>query len=182
MLRLHQDTLPAWFTPPPSLARLTIDPRTGKRVPDSPAVTPAETTSEWCPRDRPPLPVATTDYDAQGRALLGAEYREWLDSAPNADHSRLALAAGDVADMPLRILAPRDGATYYLDPELPSRGERLRLATNLPGLAEWSSPTLAILPTTPEPTAILVPGTHVLTATDPRSRQSRSLTIHVQSL
>ena len=66
--------------------------------------------------------------------------------------------------------------------EILSRFRRLRLATNHPGLAEWSSATLAIEPTTPEPTAHLVPGTHTLTATDPRTGDQHDVTIHVESL
>ena len=82
----------------------------------------------------------------------------------------------------LRILAPADGSTCLLDPELPSGGKKLRLATNLPDTAVWSSPTLHLEPGSPEPLAELVPGTHVLIATDPRNGTTRQVTIHVEEL
>jgi hypothetical protein len=90
------------------------------------------------------------------------------------------LASNIPSSQPLRVLAPRDGATYFLDPELPSGGKRLRVATTLPGTALWTSPTLTIEPTTPEPTVLLTPGTHQLTATDPRSNEAHVLTIQVE--
>jgi len=52
--------------------------------------------------------------------------------------------------------------------------------TNLPGTARWSSPTLQIDPATPEPVIHLTPGTHTLTATDPRTGISHNITLHVK--
>ena len=182
MLRAHQDIPPTWFEPPSTLVHVTIDPRTGKRVPDHPAVQPTEQANDWCPADRLPLPVADTDYDHDGRVMLDIAFREWFDSAASADRRRFVIADSLPSSQPLRVLAPHNGATYYLDPELPSGGKHLRLATTLPGTAVWTSPTLQIEPTVPEPTVILTPGTHTLTATDPRSHESQVLTIHVESL
>jgi penicillin-binding protein 1C len=181
MARAHRDRPATWFMPPADLARIEIDPRTGKRTDDSlPPSVPR--VAEWCPRDRFPLTAASSDYDARGRVRLDATYREWFDSAPLADRSRFTLDPGRPAPRPLRVLAPSPDATYFLDPELPTGGCRLRLATNLPGLAEWSSPTLEIEPTRPEPTALLVPGDHILVATDPRTGRRHEIKIHVESL
>jgi len=181
MARAHRDRPATWFEPPADLARIEIDPRVGKRTDDSlPPSVPR--VAEWCPRDRFPLVAAASDYDDQGRVRLDPTYREWFESAPLADRSRFTLDPARPTPRPLRILAPGPDATYFLDPELPTGGRRLRLATNFPGLAEWSSPTLEIEPTRPEPTALLVPGDHTLVATDPRTGQRHEITIHVESL
>jgi hypothetical protein len=47
---------------------------------------------------------------------------------------------------------------------------------NLPGIAHWSSTTLQIQPATPEPVIRLIPGTNVLTATDPRTARASGTT------
>lgn len=181
MLRAHRGRPATWFDPPASLARVTIDPRTGKRVDATlPAAIPRR--EEWCPLDRFPLVATAADYDERGRARLDPGYREWLQSAPLADHGRFTLDPARPVPEPLRILAPRPGAVYLLDPELPTGGRRLRLATSHPGLASWTSDTLGFEPTTPEPTALLVPGTHTLTATDPRTRRRHEVVITVESL
>jgi len=181
MARAHRDRPATWFKPPEDLARIEIDPRTGKRV-DASSPPGIPRTAEWCPTDRFPLAAASSDYDDRGRARLDPTYREWFDSAPLADRSRFTLDPARLAPHPLRVLAPSPDATYFLDPELPTGGRRLRLATNFPGLAEWSSPTLEIEPTRPEPTALLVPGDHILVATDPRTGRRHEITIHVETL
>lgn len=181
ILAAHGDRPPSWFRPPENLARIEIDPRTGKRVDDTlGGDLPRQ--PEWCPRDRLPLLATAADYDAEGRVRLGPEFKEWFDSAPLADRSRFTLDTTLPPPRPLRVLAPHNGATYLLDPELPTGGRRLRLATNFPGLARWTSDTLSIEPTEPEPTALLQPGTHTLTATDPRTGVRHEITIHVESL
>jgi penicillin-binding protein 1C len=181
MLAAHDQLAPTWFRPPETLTRIEIDPRTGKRIDESLGGE-LPRRSEWCPHDRLPLLATAADYDDDGRARLGPEFNEWFESAPLADRSRFTLDATLPPPRPLRVLAPHDGATYLLDPELPTGGRRLRLVTNFPGLAEWSSETLSIEPTEPEPTALLQPGTHTLTATDPRTGDQHQVTIHVDSL
>jgi len=69
-----------------------------------------------------------------------------------------------------------------LDPEIPSGSDRLRPITNLPGTARWESATLRVEPASPEPIIHLSPGTHTLTATDPRTGDSHTLTLHVKTL
>ena len=138
--------------------------------------------AEWCPTRPPPPARHRRRLRPDGRARLGPEFSEWFDTAPLADRSRFTLDATLPPPRPLRVLAPHHGATYLLDPELPTGGRRLRLATNFPGLARWTSDTLSIEPTEPEPTALLQPGTHTLTATDPRTGDSHQITIHVESL
>jgi penicillin-binding protein 1C len=182
MLRLHENRAPAWFDPPESVLRISIDPRTGKRLNDGVCANPAYQRSEWCQSAQMPLPAATTDYDPQGRALLDSSYAEWFHSPHNRRLDSLAMADNLPSDSPLRVLAPRPGATYFLDPELPSGGKRLRLASNLPDNVIWHSDTLVIEPSFPEPVAILTPGDHTLTAGDRRGGRAVSITIHVKAL
>lgn len=180
MLRLHREHKPSWLPLPNGVVRITIDPRTGKRLTSatSPGISPQ---NEWCRFDRLPPVASSADYDSEGRALLDSSYAEWF-ARPETKRERNYAIRNDLpAAEPLRILAPRPDATYLLDPELPNGG-KLRIATNLPGLAQWSSSTLTILPTTPEPTILLAPGTHQIEATDPRTKATQRLVIHVQSL
>ena len=70
------------------------------------------------------------------------------------------------------------GASYLLDPELPSGGRRLQLLSNLPRGAHWSSPTLSI-----DGNAVrLVPGRHEITLTDSETGLTVSQDIVVESL
>ena len=111
--------------------------------------------------------------------LLDSSYSEWFASEHNRRRSLFSLAVDRPAELPLRILAPRDGTTYFLDPELPNGGI-LHLATNLPGEATWSSETLEVTPGGVEALARLKPGSHVLTATDKRNGGHHDVTIRVE--
>ncbi|MCU0796913.1 MAG: penicillin-binding protein 1C [Akkermansiaceae bacterium] len=176
MLHLHPGDPTPWPDRPDGIIDVPIDPRNGKRLPPGSA----HARMESCPTDSVPLPASNSDYDAQGRAYLDATYAEWLSSEHNHRRGDFALAPDRPAESPLRILAPRPDSIYLLDPELPNGG-RLRLATNLPGLAQWQCETLTLLPTTPEPTAILSPGEHVLIVTDPRSGETQDIRIEVRN-
>lgn len=182
MAYLAKQSSATWYQQPAKLLTIRIDPRSGKSLenwPSQAAHQPTSTT-ELCPVTSPPLPAAPSDYDSDGRYLLDANYREWLNSAENLRRDQLALAPDSPALSPLRILAPRPESTYIIDPELPNGG-RLHLATNLPGLAEWSCSTLSLTPGDPEPTLLLAPGTHQLIATDPRTGQSTTISLLVKT-
>ena len=175
MLRLHRDATPRWPERPDGIVDAAIDPPTGKRV----AATPGGPPLQPLPADRLPLPASRADRDDAGRVLLDLSYSEWFASAHNRRRADFALATDRPAELPLRILAPRDGATYVLDPELPNGGT-LPLASNLPAHAEWSSATLRIVRTGTEAAVRLEPGRHVLSATDRRNGQRRDVTIDVE--
>jgi len=188
MLRLHRGVAPRWLERPAGLVEVALDPLTGKRRVDggsriadenAEGSVASSSTIHHLPSDRLPLASSPADLDAAGRVLLDASYSEWFASEHNRRRSAFALAADRPAELPLRILAPRDGATYLLDPELPNGGV-LHLASNLPGTASWSSRTLEIRPGGVEALARLAPGEHVLTATDQRDGRSRQVTIHVE--
>ena len=177
MIAASHGSKPTWFKQPESLTRIVIDPRTGKRAASDSTT---HQSLELCPQDSLPLPASKTDYSPDGLALLDQSYSEWLASDHNCRRDELTLAPNRPATAALRILAPRPDATYILDPELPNGGH-LRLATNLPGLAEWSCKTLTLTPSETDPTATLTPGTHTLTATDPRNGESIPITLTVES-
>ena len=195
MLRLHRDEKPEWLDRPAGLVEVAIDPLTGKKVGDgrlemadekargtvtssSPIPHPPSAIYHL-PSDRLPLASSPSDRDAEGRVLLDSSYSEWFASEHNRRRSRFAIAIDRPAELPLRILAPRDGTTYLLDPELPNGGV-LHLATNLPGQATWSSETLEVTPGGVEALVRLKPGSHVLTVTDKRNGGRRDVTIRVE--
>ncbi|WP_367870984.1 penicillin-binding protein 1C [Luteolibacter sp. Populi] len=169
--RLHRGHAAVWLQQPEGLVEVKVDRLTGKSSPDGLAM--------LVPSDRLPLPSAVSDRDESGKVLLDLTYAEWLGSEHNRRRADFALASGQSSPVPLRILAPREGSTYVLDPELPNGG-LLHLATNLPGLAEWSSSTLALTPGKPEPVVRLSLGQHVLTATDTRSGAKQEVRIKVE--
>jgi penicillin-binding protein 1C len=205
MLRLHRDLAPEWLERPAGLVEVALDPLTGKKVTDLSFVASEKKDGRWemadesakgsiassstihnlpstislLPADRLPLASSPADRDAEGRVLLDSSYSEWFASEHNRRRSQFTLAVDRPAELPLRILAPRDGATYLLDPELPNGGI-LHLATNLPGEAAWSSETLEVTPGGVEALARLKPGSHVLTVTDKRNGGRRDVTIHVE--
>lgn len=178
MERVHRDTPPAWIARPPSITAVRVDPRSGHRVtPDAP-----NSRDEVCTPANAPFPASSADYSPDGKVLLDASYREWFDSLANQRRGDFAIAPDRHSLEPLRILAPADGVTCLLDPELPSGGKRLRLSSNQPGTAVWSSATLEVEPGEPEPFARLAPGVHTLVATDPRDGSTRQVTIRVTTL
>lgn len=178
MLRLHQGIKPTWFPRPDGLADITIDPRNGKLVPQDQN----DSRHDLAPADRIPPAATAADHDPTGKALLDPIYAGWFASSYNSRRNQLAMDPAQVAREPLRIISPADNATFLLDPEIPSGSDRLRPVTNLPGTAEWKSDTLRIEPGKPEPIIHLTAGTHTVTATDPATGETHTLTLRVKSL
>ncbi|MEY3897848.1 MAG: penicillin-binding protein [Verrucomicrobiota bacterium] len=178
MLRCHRDSPPTWFERPAGLVEITIDPRNGKRVPADAG----NARRDFAPTDRIPAAATAADYDADGKALLDPTFGEWFASSDNSRRNDLALNSSQPAVEPLRIISPANNATFLLDPEIPSGSDKLRPVTNLPGTARWQSETLRIEPASPEPIIHLTAGTHILTATDPASGVTHTLTLRVKSL
>jgi penicillin-binding protein 1C len=182
MLRLYQQRTPPEFPRPAGLVDITIDVRNGKLLADSEFPHQPYARRDLAPPDRIPPAATAADYDASGRALLDPAYAGWFATRYNLRRSELALDPTPAALEPLRIISPADDATFLLDPEIPSGSGRLRPVTNLPGIARWESPSLRIEPASPEPIIHLSPGTHTLTASDPRTGSMLNLTIHVKRL
>jgi hypothetical protein len=157
-----------------------IDRRNGKRITCDQTI--AGVGEEWIPPDRMPLPAMPNDYDESGRAWLTTAYTSWHESSYNERRHELALNPSASQFEQLQVISPADGTQFLLDPEIPSGSDRLRPMTNLPGVARWSSPTLHIEPSSPEPIVHLAPGSHTLIATDPRDGSVQSITLHVRQL
>jgi penicillin-binding protein 1C len=174
----HSVSTPSWFARPSDVMEIRIDPRNGRLVPADNA----KALTDIAPRHRIPQAARPSDFDAEGRALLGPTYAAWFHGSHNLRRHELALDSAAVAIEPLRVITPAHGATLLLDPEIPSGSDRLRPVTNLPGTARWSSSTLRIEEGLPEPLIYLSPGTHTLTATDPRTGTAQHITLHVKRL
>jgi penicillin-binding protein 1C len=198
MLRLHRDHKPQWLERPEGLIEVAIDPLTGKRIVHaeprmadpkqrgsnaatafSSAISHLPSAISLVPADRLPMFASAADRDDSGRVLLDSSYAEWFASAHNRRRDVFALAPGMPAEAPLRILAPRDGTTYVLDPELPNGGT-LHLSTNLPGQADWTCETLEVSTGGAEAVVKLKPGSHTLIATDKRTGGRHDVTIKVE--
>jgi penicillin-binding protein 1C len=171
MVRVNRDLTPTWLPRPEGLVEVSLDPLTGKRLPEGPL--------SLVPADRVPLAANALDRDADGKVRLDASYTEWLASPYNRRRDLFVIGEDKPVNTRLHILAPRNGALYLLDPELPNGG-LLRLASNLPSETQWSSPTLQLVPDSEQPTVRLAPGTHLLRATDSRTGAQREVTIRVE--
>ncbi|MBK1881811.1 penicillin-binding protein 1C [Luteolibacter pohnpeiensis] len=183
MLELYQGTSPHWFAMPEGLSKITIDRRNGKLLTGNTANQAPQAVSDLVPTDRIPMLASASDYNVDGqKALLDPIYSSWFNSSYNQRRGELAMNAKAVSLASLKIISPRDGATFLIDPEIPSGSDQLRPITNLPGVAQWSSATLKIEQGSPEPMIHLVPGDHILTATDPRDGSQQHLTLHVKSM
>lgn len=180
MLRMHRDHLATWLTKPDSLRPVTIDVRNGKITPPDSANPYAR--QDWVPPEKLPQIATADDYDKAGKSLLEPAYAAWFDSSQNLRRHELALDPTPLRNEPLHIITPANDAVFLLDPEIPSGSERLRPVTNLPGTARWSSATLRIQNAAPEPVIHLTPGTHTLTATDPRTNTAHTITLHVKQM
>lgn len=178
MLDLYRDRTPRWLDRPTNLVDIAIDSRTGNRFPDRASLGQAFAAPELSHANRLPPLVSPRDYDRLGRALLDARYTEWFESPDNTRHDDLALTSERPRDLTPEIISPLPTATYLLDPELPSGGRLLKLLSNLPANAQWSSPTLRIEGST----AFLEPGHHEIVLTDPDSGIATSQKIQVESL
>lgn len=182
MVEAHRARPPRPFDRPPGLTDITCDVRNGKRLADGEIPGNPFARRELVPTALVPPPAAAADYDAAGRALLPPLYTAWFDGPYNLRRGELALDPAPARIEPLRVILPAADAIYLLDPEIPSGSDRLRPVTNLPGVAQWSSPTLRIEPGTPEPVIHLHPGRHNLTATDPRTGTSQTIALTVKAL
>ena len=182
MLSLYAQRQPCAFTRPDRLVDITVDARNGKLLADAEFPSNSHARRDLAPAERIPPAATAADYDSSGNALLDPIYAGWFASRYNLRRGELALDPAPATLEPLRIITPADHTTFLLDPEIPSGSDRLRPITNLPGTARWECPTLRIEPASPEPIIHLSPGTHILTATDPRTGSIHTLTLHVKLL
>ena len=178
MTRLHRDHTPQWFEKPEKISRISVDPHTGKILsPDHPRY--PQAISVYTPTTSTPLLASDEDYK-DGKVYLDNRYDQWLAKHPNKPF----LSNKFNEQIPnLRILSPSNRTTFLLDPDLPSKGNRLELKANTNNALIWKSETLEIeYPTGRSPVAILTEGEHEITIKDPHTQQKAKVTITVKSL
>ncbi|MFY8269282.1 MAG: hypothetical protein ACOVLK_07770, partial [Terrimicrobiaceae bacterium] len=93
-LHLHQTHGTTWFSKPPDIREGHVHPLTGHTVAASHPAAMREIFLNPPPNETP------ADYDASGRVVLPAAYREWIESPQNGLGE---LAACSTAPPPLRI-------------------------------------------------------------------------------
>lgn len=126
--------------------------------------------------------ASPADYDAVGRAYLDSRYTEWFTSPSCTVGNTFCLLPRAWSGEAPRILVPADGSRLALDPELPGGGRRLKLRSNLPAGAVWSSPTLTVVQYGEEASVLLEPGAHVITVRHPELNLEQRSSITVREL
>ncbi len=167
---LHATRGTSWYERPASIVERDVHPLTGKLL----ASARPDAVREKFLATRLPEMESPTDYDATGKAKLGAEYQDWLASAENSLPTR---AIADDAHAALRLLAPLPGSTFLLDPDVPtSRLVMLRAEGHGPLI--WESATLRCN----DEHAEIVEGEHRIGVTDPATGEHAETWIRVKSL
>jgi len=111
-------------------------------------------------------------HDSEGRVRLPAEYAGWLASGDNWLAGRAVLAQPETpASLPLRIVNPLPGSTFFLDPDLPESSRWIRLTAEGGTEVQWHSDSLECQPVRGQVRARLAEGRHVLVAQDRTSGQ-----------
>jgi penicillin-binding protein 1C len=129
-----------------------------------------------------PPPESPADYDAAGRARLGAEYREWAASADNWLAGQVVVDEGlEDSPAPLRLLSPRPGATYFLDPDLPDSSRWLPLKAQAPPGSVWESDSLECHPYKGGVCARLIAGRHRIILRSPATGEQAETWITVKA-
>ena len=110
--------------------------------------------------------------------MLNGRFRAWSRSAENHLQGRIAIRS----DAPrLRITTPVAGSVFYMDPDLPATGLQIPLRANAERLV-WSSRSLELREADGERRAIMKPGRHEVTATDPATGTSVTNRIEIRRL
>ncbi len=160
---------------PQELVEVTIDRRTGMLPrPDCPEEC---RVTELAIRGSEPTEPGR--HDAEGRALLGSRYGEWLGLS--GEHHLYALDAAAPSDRLPMVLIPAHGVTITLDPALPEGGSLIELKSTLPeATARWHCDTLSLWQEDGRWWARLTPGTHRLQVDDPVNHLSAHATFIVE--
>jgi len=166
---LHRTRGTTWFARPETIADYWVQPLSGKRVAAGTKGA-IRTACRWEPRWEPP-----SDRDSRGRLILGPEYAAWLAGPQNSLGDLVTCAP--VADA-LRIVQPRPGAVYFLDPDLPAESQRIALKAESTGAVSWSSSSLDCS----AGVAHLREGTHEIIAKDAISGETATTRIEVRGL
>jgi len=162
-----------WFDIPAGIVTRDVHPVTGKLL----TAPRREAVREKFAADQLPLAESPGDYDANGSAMLPAEYHTWLHSAQNN-------IAGCVSSLPateLRMISPLPGTTYLVDPDVAS-SRRVPLVVSGARNVLWQSESLECRDIAGGSYAIGVEGEHRVTAIDVETGRRADTWIHVRSL
>jgi penicillin-binding protein 1C len=170
---LHDTRGTSWFERPKGITTHRIHPLTG-RLAELDSSASIDEKCMW-----PPEAPSPSDHDAMGRVILPQEYRTWIASPQNklGDLVTSSASANDI-----RILHPKPGTIYYLDPDLPATSQRIRPHADAPGELKWHSETISIENSDPQPVIQLRAGRHTLTVTDTATGNCRETWIDVIDL
>jgi penicillin-binding protein 1C len=174
---LHRRRGTTWFATPTNIVTRTIHPLTGRVV----AVTREGAVKEKFIAGREPAAERAEDYDESGRVILGREFADWIASGDNWLAGRVSLAGASVASG-VRLVSPLPGTTFFLDPDLPGDGSRVRLRADGAGKIRWRSESLECREENGQPIAILREGRHRLAASTESGGASAETWILVKRL
>lgn len=174
MDHLHTRFGTSWYSTPQEIIEREVHPLTGNLL----AVARTDAVREKFIDGKIPPLESPSDYDANGRAVLGPEYADWSRSAENGMTTRTAIEPGET---PLRLVAPLPGTTFLVDPDLPSSG-RVPLRASGPGEIRWECDSLEVREADGRIFAIAKEGDHKLVARDPATGRTTETWIRVKML
>ena len=187
---LHERFGTSWYEQPTEVVVKRVHPVTGKLFVEEERRNWKMKNEKWKMKIAPPvtekflmgvLPPTESpeDYDEHGRVRLPAEYREWFTSRDNWLAGQAVL---NESTPTLRIVSPLPGTVFYLDPDLPDNGRRLRLRAEGLGELRWQSDSLECRSERGEQVALLSEGRHQLVVQEPRSGARMETWIVVKAL
>src|SRR5207248_8677621 len=122
---------------PPEVVRAKIDPRTGRRLPDS-GLTARMSRLDVFLKDALPAAAQPSDYEPEtGRAYLSDDYAPWIARGDHWLTGLVCVRSGVDHEEPPRVLTPVDGSILFLDPDLPDGGRRLSLRAHDAAAVTW---------------------------------------------
>lgn len=155
-----------WYTPPSQIESAEIDTRTGKLWGDQLIPKTSFHRKENFIRGTLPPKASASDYtEDKLKAFIDPIFKHWLAQTPYwlAHHLELKDEKQMLAQPPV-IEFPHQQAVYFLDPDLPDQGAKMRLRVRSVDTVQWQSDTLKITREHGESYVWLEIGVHRLTA------------------
>jgi penicillin-binding protein 1C len=173
MSYLHRRFGTTWFERPAKIVEHVVHPLTGRRLVSAGNHGVKERFFE----EQLPLVETVKDYDSKGRVILPPEYAEWAKSVDNQLGGTIAIAG----DGRLHLVSPTPGATFVVDPDVPS-SSLVPLVANGGERLVWESTTLKVREQAGQTVAVATEGEHRLTVRDPDSGRTVGTWIRVKGL
>jgi penicillin-binding protein 1C len=173
MTYLHRRFGTTWFERPAKIVDQVVHPMTGKRLEHASANGVRE---KFVAEQLPDVEVPA-NYDSEGRVVLSPEYAEWAKSVDNPLGNKVAIAGS----AGLHLVSPIPGATFVVDPDVPS-SLLVPLVANGGERLEWKSETLKLREQAGQMVAVATEGEHRLTVRDRDSGRTLATWIRVKGL